>query len=68
MNNGGYGDVDLTLDESVLGFDARELKRRLKEGSPRMVYDGSTVRTRQLRSGEEQLVATRLREVLAGAA
>jgi D-glucosaminate-6-phosphate ammonia-lyase len=68
MNNGGYGDVDLTLDESVLGFDARELKRRLKEGSPRMVYDGSTVRTRQLRSGEEQLVATRLREVLTGAA
>ncbi len=67
MNNGGYGDVDLTLDESVVGMDARELKRRLKEGSPSIVYDGSTVRTRQLRAGEEQLVAQRLREVLATA-
>ncbi len=68
MNNGGYGDVDLTLDASVIGMDAREFKRRLREGSPRVVYDGSTVRTRQLRSGEEQLVAQRLREVLTEAA
>ena len=67
MNNGGYGDVDLTLDESVVGFHARELKRRLKEGSPSIVYDGSTVRTRQLRSGQEHLVAQRLREVLSSA-
>ncbi len=68
MNNGGYADVDLSWDESVIPIDARELKRRLRDGSPRIVYDGSTVRTRQLRAGEEQLVAQRLREVLSGAA
>ena len=37
-------------------MDVRELKRRLREGSPRIVYDGTTVRTRQLRVGEERLV------------
>lgn len=68
MNNGGYADVDLSWDESVIPIDARELKRQLREGSPSIVYDGSTVRTRQLRPGEEQLVAQRVREVLLGAA
>jgi len=68
MNNGGYADVDLSWDESVIPIAARELKRRLKQGSPSIVYDGSTVRTRQLRPGEEQLVAQRLREVLSEAA
>ena len=67
MNNGGYADVDLSRDESVIPMDVRELKRRLREGSPRIVYDGTTVRTRQLRVGEERLVVQRLREVFSAA-
>ena len=67
MNNSGYADVDLSWDESVIPMDVAEFKRRLREGSPRIVYDGTTVRTRQLRTGEERLVVQRLREVFAGA-
>ena len=67
MNNSGYADVDLSWDESVIGMDVAEFKRRLREGSPRIVYDGTTVRTRQLRTGEERLVVKRLREVFSGA-
>ncbi len=66
LNNGGYADVDLSWDESVIGMDAPEFKRRLREGSPRILYDGTTVRTRQLRAGEERLVVQRLREVFSG--
>lgn len=66
MNNGGYGDVNLSWDESVIGMDVPEFKRRLRDGSPRILYDGTTVRTRQLREGEERLVAERLREVFSG--
>lgn len=65
MNNGGYADVDLSWDESVIPLSAREFKRVLREGSPSIVYDGTTVRTRQLREGEQHLVVDRLREVLA---
>ena len=50
----------------LLGIDAQDVKRRLREGSPRVIYDGSTVRTRQLRDGEELLLVQRLREVLSG--
>ena len=67
MNNGGYADVDLSWDESVIRMDVAGLKRALWEGAPRIVYDGTTVRTRQLREGEERLVVLRLREVFSGA-
>ncbi len=33
------------------------------EDVPRGIYDGTTVRTRLLRDGEEVLVASRVREV-----
>ena len=39
----------------------QELKDRLKQGEPPLVYDGTTVRTRCLNDGEEHLVADRLR-------
>lgn len=64
-NNGGYADVDLSWDEAVIPMEAREFKRRLRDGAPRLIYDGTTVRTRQLRPGEERLVVQRLREVFA---
>ena len=63
MNNGGYADVDLEWDQSVIPVEPREFKRILREGTPSIVYDGTTVRTRQLRPGEELLVANRLKEL-----
>jgi hypothetical protein len=39
----------------------QQLKDRLKQGEPPLVYDGTTVRTRCLDDGEERLVAERLR-------
>jgi len=63
VNNGGYADVDLAWDEALIPIDTREFKRRLREGTPRVVYDGTTIRTRQLRPGEERIVVERLREV-----
>ncbi len=63
MNNGGYADVDLEWDQSIVPVEPREFKRMLREGSPSIVYDGTTVRTRQLRPGEERLVVDRLRSL-----
>ena len=61
VNTAGYTDVDLSWDESVIMLTPQELKDRLKQGEPPLVYDGTTVRTRCLDDGEEQLVAERLR-------
>ena len=63
INTKGYADVDLSWDESVIRLTHDELRRRLLEGSPRIAYDGTTVRVRQLDDAEVELVARRLREV-----
>ncbi len=63
INTKGYADVDLSWDESVIPFTHEELRRRLLAGSPRIAYDGTTVRVRQLDDAEVALVAKRLREV-----
>ena len=68
LNTAGYGDVDLSWDESVIPLTEGEVKRRLKDGSPRLVYDGTSVRTRLRRDGEERLVAARLRAFFEAAA
>ncbi len=67
INTSGYGDVDLQWDEAVIPMTSRELKDALKRGDPSLVYDGTTVRTRLLRDGEERLVADRLRQVFGDA-
>lgn len=64
-NNGGYGDVDLEWDQAVVPVEPQEFKRRLRDGTPSIVYDGTTVRTRQLRPGEDRLVADRLKALFA---
>jgi L-seryl-tRNA(Ser) seleniumtransferase len=63
INTKGYADVDLSWDETVIHLTHDELRRRLLEGSPRIAYDGTTVRVRQLDDDEVELVARRLREV-----
>jgi L-seryl-tRNA(Ser) seleniumtransferase len=65
VNTKGYADVDLSWDESVIPLTHDELRRRLLAGSPRITYDGTTVRVRQLDEAELTLVAGRLREVFA---
>ena len=66
-NTSGYADVDLSWDRDVIPLDRRQLQQLLREGEPKVIYDGTTVRTRQLRDGEEQLVARRLRDVFTNA-
>jgi len=62
INTVGYADVELTWDQAVFPLTPSEVRRRLKDGEPRLAYDGNTVRTRCLRDGEEVLVAQRLRQ------
>jgi hypothetical protein len=63
VNTKGYADVDLSWDESVIPLTQDELKKRLRAGKPRVAYDGTTVRVRQLDEAELELVARRLREL-----
>ncbi len=63
VNTKGYADVDLSWDENVIPLTHEELRRRLLAGSPRMTYDGTTVRVRQIDEAELTLVARRLREM-----
>ena len=61
VNTKGYADVDLSWDESIIPITHTELRERLMAGSPRMTYDGTTVRVRQLTDPEVDLVARTLR-------
>ncbi len=63
VNTKGYADVDLSWDESIIPLTHDELRKRLLAGSPRIAYDGTTVRVRQLDDDEVEMVARRLREV-----
>jgi L-seryl-tRNA(Ser) seleniumtransferase len=63
LNTVGYADVELAWDEDVFPVTADEVRKRLRDGEPRLAYDGVTVRTRCLRDGEEVLVAKRLRQL-----
>jgi L-seryl-tRNA(Ser) seleniumtransferase len=75
LNTAGYGDADLTWDESEIALNRASLHKALAEGTPRVELEvivtqdrgttrwHATARTRVLRDGEELLVAKRLREV-----
>ena len=63
VNTKGYADVDLSWDEAVIPLTHAELRERLMAGEPRMTYDGTTVRVRQLSDPELALVAKTLREL-----
>lgn len=64
VNTKGYADVHLSWDEAVIPVTHGELRERLMAGEPRMTYDGTTVRVRQLTEAELRVVATTLRRVL----
>lgn len=63
VNTKGYADVDLSWDEAIIPLTHAQLRERLMAGDPRMTYDGTTVRVRQLTDAEIGLVATTLRRV-----
>lgn len=65
VNTKGYADVALSWDESIIPVTHAELRERLMSGEPRMTYDGTTVRVRQLTDAEVRVVAARLRSVFA---
>jgi len=79
LNTAGYGDADLTWDESDVALNRDSLHRALADGKPRVELEvivtqdrgttrwHATARTRVLRDGEEILVAKRLREVFVAA-
>lgn len=63
INTKGYADVDLSWDEAVIPLSHAQLRERLMAGDPRMTYDGTTVRVRQLTDAEVGLVARTLRQL-----
>jgi L-seryl-tRNA(Ser) seleniumtransferase len=63
VNTMGYADVDLSWNESLVPLTGDQLKERLAAGRPRVIYDGTTVRVRQIDDAEVTLVARRLREI-----
>jgi hypothetical protein len=68
LNTMGYGDVDLSWDRKVIPLDEEQVKEGLMLGEPPLAYDGTTVRVRCLREGEEMLAARRLRQFFIAAA
>ena len=79
LNTAGFGDADLTWDESVIPLNRDSLHQELKSGKPRVELEvivtndkgtsiwHATARTRVLRDGEEMQVRDRLREVFQSA-
>lgn len=63
LNTHGYCDVELVWDETVIPLSADDVGRLLREGDPKIIYDGPGPRTLQLEEGEVELVARRLREL-----
>ena len=58
----GYDSVRITWDRSKIPLSPDEARQKLKDGSPRLIYNGDLFITRNLENGEEILVARRLRE------
>jgi L-seryl-tRNA(Ser) seleniumtransferase len=80
VNTAGFGDADLSWDETIIPLTRESLRDKLVEGKPRVELEviiskereapiwHATARTRVLRDGEELLVAGRLREIFQDAA
>lgn len=58
----GYDCVRLTWDPERIPLTRDEVVQMLRDGEPRIVYDGEFFITRNLENGEEVLAARRLRE------
>jgi len=63
LNTHGYFDVEINWDERVIPLTRAEVGRLLRDGEPRVRYDGATVRSLQLEDEEVVLVAERLKSL-----
>ena len=62
VNQMGFGDVELKWDQKIIPLTEQQARDKLKAGQPRIVYNGTAIRTRCLKDGEEELMAKRLRQ------
>ena len=78
VNTAGYTDAEVSWDETVVPLNRDTFRQQLSSGTPKLELEfisqqsgtkvwRATARTRQLRDGEEMLVAQRLREIFEGA-
>src|SRR5205823_2180101 len=76
-NTAGYTDAEVSWDETVVPLNPDTFRQQLSSGTPKLELEfisqqsgtkvwHATARTRQLRDGEEMLVARRLREIFEG--
>lgn len=64
----GYDAVELSWDEKTIPMTQAQLRERLRDGDPRIIFNGTTFITRNLENGEEIIVARRLKDVFREAA
>jgi L-seryl-tRNA(Ser) seleniumtransferase len=57
----GYDSVRITWEPELIPITPDEVRKMLRDGEPRIIYDGELFITRNLENGEEVLVARRLR-------
>lgn len=62
MNANGYADVALTWAEKIIPLTPKHAQEKLHAGTPRLAYSGTNFLTRNLKDGEEEMVAKRLRQ------
>jgi L-seryl-tRNA(Ser) seleniumtransferase len=58
----GYDCVRLSWDPERIPLTRDEVRQGLRDGEPRLIFDGEFFTTRNLENGEEILAARRLRE------
>ncbi len=56
-------DLKLLWDQEIIPLSRKDVGQKLRDGDPRILYDGAGPRTLQLEAGEEVIVARRLREL-----
>jgi L-seryl-tRNA(Ser) seleniumtransferase len=64
----GYDAVELSWDQKLIPVTPEQLRQRLRDGEPRIIFSGTTFITRNLENGEEIIAARRLREEFRAAA
>jgi L-seryl-tRNA(Ser) seleniumtransferase len=62
MTELGYDSVRLTWDTERIPLTPQEASQMLRDGEPRIIFDGELFITRNLEDGEEVIVARRLRQ------
>jgi len=62
MSANGFADVALTWDQKIVPLTPKQAQEKLHGGTPRLAYSGTNFLTRNLKDGEEEVVAKGLRQ------